>query len=356
MKPIILFILLLAFTACTQRYTGYVIDSDNGQPLDSVLLTTNFDTAHHIGRFAHAWHKEGIASDSQFACAYTDNTGFFTFDGAKRNDHTNIWFIRKGYEPRTSSQEYLHGDTIYLSPNWEIREAREKAKQPRMITLQRQLPLQLGETKFLVHEMSTYIYVTSDTIESDFTYTAIYFDTDKKSAYYDFFTNFNLGEYYYPEPATARRSIPAALPRRWIEIEEYQGDYYLYASFPRRHARYMITDTTLIIFGIIEGDFGFACESIGQVSAGHYVIKNIRRSGWAYCGELHIYIVDPARGIAVIENRKEGEETRRALYVDARKARNFPIIVHECDGDIMPDYYRLKSSADYDKLLKRFKP
>ena len=221
-----------------------------------------------------------------------------------------------------------------------------------MIT--KQLPLQYGQTKFIVHKLEAYVHKSNTLIPPSIVYTAIYLDTDKQSEYYDYFTNFRLGEYYYPEPATVPREIPDALPRRWIGVEEYKGTYYLYASHPRLNPRYLIADTTIIYLGDMDGDYGYAYTDIEQKGAGYYIIKNMSKNGQKYYDELRIRIIDSMQGIAVFELYEDGKITRQSLYVDEQKARKLPIIVHESKGDVMPHYFPL-DTINLDNLLKDYK-
>lgn len=332
-----LIFLFMACTACTHTYTGYVIN-DNGIPMDGVLITFNYDSA-------GSWLEKGIPSVCS-DCIYTDSTGFFSFDGVRKNDAAEIWFVKSDYQLKHCRQESLCGNHIVLYPEWRLREDESN----RLFTT-KQLPLQYGQTKFIVHKLKAYVHKSNTLRPPSIVYTAIYLDTDKQSEYYNYFTDFRLGEYYHPEPATVRRKIPDALPRRWIGVEEYKGTYYLYASYPRLNPRYLITDTTIIYFGYMDGDYGYAYTDIEQKGAGHYIIKNMSKNGQKYYDELRIRIIDSMQGIAVFELYEDGKITRQSLYVDEQKARKLPIIVHKSEGDVMPHYFPL-DTINLDNLLK----
>ena len=342
MKTVIYLILLFVITGCTRTYTGYVFDSDTRRPVDSVLVTCDIN-------LAEAWYADSLP-DSGAGYAFTDNNGFFSLNRPENdNGDVVIWYVRKDYHNGYRDYEPAPGDTFFIRPGPALTEKRNSS---RLVRIVRDLPLLMGETTFLVHQMET-VYSLTDSFAS-VSYTAIYIDTNPESEYYNRFTDFEPGEYYYPVPASPLRKIPVSLSRRWITAGEYNDSYYLYASSPFHVMRYAITDTMLLILGNIEGDFSTTYSRIDRIGPDHYLVKDIGREGFLACDELHIYMVDPARGVAVFEQRENGEVTGRSLCIDAGKARKFPIIVHESVSDVMPGYYPL-DMTDFNRLLEKFR-
>lgn len=226
------------------------------------------------------------------------------------------------------------------------------------ITTIKQHPMISGDTVFIANEEETTVYVNDTTIPHIIIRNKVYIDPDKHSKHYSRVINFNLdnGERYHRSPATPKRNIPLSLPLLWVPLDEYKGAYYLYSSLEHGIMRYKITDTTLVSLGWVDGDYGFAYDSIVQDGNDRYVIKGRYKEGLPVCDEIRIYMIDADKGIAVFEGYEDGEKDWQALYVDAAKARNFPVIVHEYYGNFIlkPVYYPL-DTTNFDKLLKKFK-
>ncbi len=178
-------------------------------------------------------------------------------------------------------------------------------------------PFMLNDTLFFV----------KDTIHS------IFFDKTKNTEYYDRIidcsTTLNY-EYYKSYIAHLKEEYNTEfithkideLPRKWIELHLYNGEYYVYHPCDfMTHYRIIITDST-----IVEPN-DFSVLAISEY-------KKINDSIFEFhldCGltkKMTIQIIDKERGIAVVET------WRTILMVDAEKAKNFPIIVNDCNEKV----------------------
>lgn len=342
-------LLILFMTTCSAPYYfGFIYDYDTLKPVDSVLVTTNMDVFKN-------WPKSDWPDSKSDCYAISDSGGYFSFAcNEKKDESLTIFYMKEGYVTGRCSDEILPGDTFFIFPDTELRKAREEERWKTVTTIT-QFPLSSGDTIFIVNEEETIVYVNDTTIEPFINRTWIYIDPDKKSKHYDEFINFNLDEDRYRSiPIMFKHKIPESLPLRWVPLDEYKGEYFLYSSLINGIIRYEITDTILISYGSMDGDYGFAYDGVEKINKEHHIIKNVFREGFYTPDEMHIYIIDRNKGIAVFEEYENGKVTQQSLYVDARKARNFPLIVHGYQGDIMPNYYPL-DTTDFDQLLLRFK-
>lgn len=345
----------LFFVLCACRkldYSGYLMEAYSDEFIDSVLITDNYNAA-------KAWLDSGVPfPEDKSLLLYTDRYGFFSFRRSCTYDDRNIYFIKNGYNVKSFDQRGLHGDTIYISPDRETLAAREKEKEPKYITSTHQLPLQIGDMKFVLHQERVHVCISDTSIPVSHTYNAIYIDENRKSEKYEQALNFRLvDDYYFPSSSAIKHKLPASLPRKWVPLEQYEGKYYIYRPAVRSISQnYEIADTTLICFGFPEGAYGFAYSSI-EHHKDHYIFKDINKEGnTVFWDELHIYIIDRARGLAVFEGREKGEIYFRSLYVTASKVRNFPLIIQEYSGtEVMKPQYFPLDEIDFDKLLEGFK-
>ena len=348
MKLLIYIIPIAVLFSCNARhYSGYVYDSDNNQPLDSVLVTDNH-------KALLEWVDFGILPAGEYLHAITDSSGFFSFQGKDRKDFVEIVLAGKGYRNIERTHTFFDGDTLYLDPVNEILEARKQELMREEITV-RHFPMKSGDTVFIVNEEKTRAFVHFPDREPSIQRNKIYIDPDKNSNDYNYVINFRLSDrYYHRVPASPKREISPSLPRKWVQLDEYKGNYYLYNS-AKTALRFEITDTMLISFGWMEGNFGLTYDSIIQEMPDQYRIKNLQGVGYLLFNEICIYIIDNEKGIAIFEMYQEGERWYK-LFVDEAKARNFPIISHFYEGNhiLIPTYYPL-DDTDFGKLLEQFK-
>ncbi|MDH6310823.1 hypothetical protein M2451_003561 [Dysgonomonas sp. PFB1-18] len=211
--------------------------------------------------------------------------------------------------------------------------------------------LQSGDTTFVVNEVYVPI-LNGDTLFADTVRTRIYIDPSKSSVYYDRICDFSLDdESYYETPSSKKKKIPSDLFREWIPLHLYNGDYYLYAPCEWIIDKYKITDSVLIFYGWMDGDYGFSYDKITQRTGG-YSIQDVRDIYNELYTELNIYIIDETRGIAVFEYIGASEDFKFRLQVRADKARQFPIVVHDCKWKQLEYEFE---KPDYEALLKKIR-
>jgi hypothetical protein len=210
--------------------------------------------------------------------------------------------------------------------------------------------LQSGDTTFLVNERIIYVH-ENDTL---FERRAIYIDPNKLSQHYSTVCDFDFSlehsdnlEYYNLATNLQQKKIPKDLPTTWIPLYFYNEKYYLYKPCQLVIPRYQITDSVLNYTGWMDGTYGFGYENIIKKSKDHYYIRGIEGFNNT---EINIYIIDKKNEIAVFEF--DDKDYPPHLYVSAKEAHKFPIIVYESDN--LHSEYDFPEPA-FDKLLEKFK-
>jgi hypothetical protein len=176
-------------------------------------------------------------------------------------------------------------------------------------------------------------FIERDTVNGN--YHAIFIDTAKSSLYYDYINSFQFDE---TDSASYQSSVDClkpfsyinndifGLPKRWLTLNIYKGNYYLYSpSDYINNYRVAITDSNYIGY-YNEGAQATKINSITETNQKTYRLELSNCNNTT--AELFIHLVDPQRGIAVFEFPYVTIEGRYILMVDADKAKNFPIIVN----------------------------
>jgi hypothetical protein len=187
-------------------------------------------------------------------------------------------------------------------------------------------------------------------------YQAIFIDTAKSSLYYDYINTFKFDEIdsasYQPsvdclKPFSYINNDIFGLPKRWLSLNIYKGNYYLYSpSDYMNNYRAAITDSTYIGYN----NQGPQAEKIKAITKTNEKTCRLELSACDQsAAELFIHIIDPQRGIAVFEFPYAPIADRFILMVDAAKAKEFPIIVNY--GTVKFAEFKFEQ-PNFDRLLK----
>jgi hypothetical protein len=130
-------------------------------------------------------------------------------------------------------------------------------------------------------------------------------------------------------------TISDELPKKWILLNLYKSDYYVYypCNFLYHH-KVIIADTTYVDWRG-EGPEANKIVSFQKIDNKTFVFK---LAGYnRHNQELKIHIIDKTNGIAVFEEVLPDRENIFYLMISADKIRNMPIIVNECIGEIQDE-------------------
>ncbi|MBS1918456.1 MAG: hypothetical protein JST87_19485 [Bacteroidetes bacterium] len=187
-----------------------------------------------------------------------------------------------------------------------------------------------SDTAFILRDMSGGIYH------------AIYIDKNVKSEYYSWWTDksfhfHNYDSLSYAEsiksifgnskPVFKREAINSSLPKRWLELNNYKGIFYLYSpSDYGNNSNLIITDTTIIEY-FMDGPYAYVVDSCKTINENTFEFAV--RSAYRTTTKYTIHMLDWEKQIAVFDNHAQGE-SRYTLRVGASKAKLFPMIVNYC--------------------------
>ena len=173
-------------------------------------------------------------------------------------------------------------------------------------------------------------------------YHAIYIDSNYSKRPDNNLTKFRFSRYDKEEyvrglkqlkPLT-KKLIPNNLPREWILLYKYKGDYVTYLpSEWGNHYRFKITGSTTIDY-TMEGAEAGRINKIIQVSKNEMIIYRYQKWG---SKTITINIIDREKGIAIFtfgptEYRKTGY---KLLMLNVKKANLYPTIINYCATDKM---------------------
>ncbi len=331
---IFLFILFLPVSCTKSQVVCYLLDEETNLPVDSARIVIHFhDGNRHVG--------DGII--------YTNHNGRFVLDlpEDKIRSYSVIEIRKTNYYRKEIYSFYQLRDTLYLNP---------EPKEDVWDSMKIKYPLQSGDTTLVINEVYVPI-LNGDTLFADTLRTRIYIyiDPSRSSRYYNAICDFSVDKEefrsYYAVPSK-KKKVPNDLPREWIPLYLYNGDYYLYAPCEWVIDKYKITDSVLISYGWMDGDYGFSYEKIIRHSDSFYSIDGIEDKPFAAWSAIAIYIIDNQQGLAVFEYKYEDRTSRYGLKVRADKARQFPIIIHDCKWKQLEYEFE---EPDYEALLKKFK-
>jgi hypothetical protein len=197
-------------------------------------------------------------------------------------------------------------------------------------------------------------FIQRDTTNGN--YHAIFIDTAKSSLYYDYINSFQFDE---TDSASYQTSVDClkpfsyvnndifGLPKRWLSLNIYKEDYYLYSpSDYINNYRAAITDSNYIGY-YKEGPQAAKINTITKTNLTTYRLELSTCNN--SIDELFIHIIDPQRGIAVFEFPYATITDRYILMVDADKAKDFPIIVNY--GTVKFAEFKFEY-PNFDRLLK----
>lgn len=135
----------------------------------------------------------------------------------------------------------------------------------------------------------------------------------------------------------------------WHPLYPYKGKYYLYyPSDAGVNPWATISSSTITINYFDPGPITSIITNavVSKQTADFEIVNTVNGKV-----SLKIYIIDPARGIAVFDCPYWGEENRYTLMVAASKSMSFPIVVNYC-RESRTDEWEF-DTPNFEKLLKR---
>jgi hypothetical protein len=124
-------------------------------------------------------------------------------------------------------------------------------------------------------------------------------------------------------PARKHFIIPEQLPRNWVPLYFYYGNWYTYVPCDGWNRYYFRITDSLTIDGTGEGPEPGVIKKVTRLSANRYEI--IRKTYWTG-SRLLIDIINPEKGIALMHSRYN--QGKPVVMVSAEKAANFPTIIN----------------------------
>jgi hypothetical protein len=170
-------------------------------------------------------------------------------------------------------------------------------------------------------------------------YHSIFIDTNRHSEFYNQINNFELDKFdeqsykqsilYFKENNIELMKFNITeIPSKWVIIKEYNGKLYnYYPSDFYSHFQIKLTDSTVVLY-TGEGPLANKIDSFEKLNQNEFKIKV---SG-IYTGfsNLIFHIIDKEKGIAVIENKIDENNSNYCIMIDSDKINNLPIIVNYC--------------------------
>ena len=139
------------------------------------------------------------------------------------------------------------------------------------------------------------------------------------------------------------------LPKNWLPVHYYNGNYYLYAPSDWGNAGRRILSDSVFINWYMDGPYPQLLQSVSKEKASTYTIKYQREKDDLQT--LVIHIIDPKINLAVWEyQRDDGKPSSYKLYVAAPSAANFNMIVNHSNYQKQMEFKF--QEPDYQKLLK----
>lgn len=219
------------------------------------------------------------------------------------------------------------------------------------------------------HRISFSQFIFNDSLffvrdKNDEYYHRIFVDTNKKSEFYSYVSDFTLAnfdtdiykrslQYLYSKKLFPKKQSLENLPVEWVLLETYRSKIYVYCPNDfYNHYKVKITDSIFIDW-TGEGPEANYVQKFTKKSESTFVFS--LQSQMFHNRELTIKYIDKENGIAIFRNKyydsnsKEMIE-RYQLMGDVRKMRNIPLLVNTCDN--MKQYELDFDKVDFAKYFK----
>lgn len=190
-----------------------------------------------------------------------------------------------------------------------------------------------NDTLFFVRELN------------DSLYHRVFIDTNKKSAFYTYVSDFNISgfdidtykrslNYLYSKKLTPKKLALTNIPREWVRLETYKGQIYVYSPADYySHYKVKITDS-LWIDWTGEGPEATYIQKLTLLASSTYQFT-LKSQMYPY-REILIRYIDEQKGIALFQIKRYNPDVKKQevyyrLMADVRKMRNIPLLVNTCD-------------------------
>lgn len=164
-----------------------------------------------------------------------------------------------------------------------------------------------------------------------YSYNAVYIDSEYAKQSNNHLLDFSFHEFdtamFYEAlgrlPARKKHILPSSLPKAWVPLYLYYGNWYTYIPCDGWNRYYFRITDSVTIDGTGEGPEPGVIKKFTRLSANRYEI--IRKTYWTG-SRLQIDIINPERGIAVMHSKYN--QGKPLLMVSAEKAAQFPTIIN----------------------------
>lgn len=184
---------------------------------------------------------------------------------------------------------------------------------------------------------------------------SIYIDKDEDgSPYFDKLTNLDYTiadkEYFKSVKSLLKHKQHSkddinfgTMPRNWVELHRYKGEYYVYAPAKAKEVKVSFNDSTMIVQSakkevrLING--------VQQIDKNNYSLKSMNSKGEIRSFKIHF--IHRSRGLAVFENYYG--KGLHMLMVSVENADRFPLITNHSPQHNDQEYRFEK--PDFEKIL-----
>lgn len=196
-------------------------------------------------------------------------------------------------------------------------------------------------------------------------YHAIYVETNRKSHYYKWLTNFvfddddslgYLSNYDYFKKRNANSYTQrgkTGLNRDWIPVYQYNDVFYLYAPSDWGNAGKRIINDSAFVYWYMDGPMPMSIKSVSKTGSGNHQIELDDLHEISGSSVLTIYEVDSKTHLSIFEYQFGSDEPRYQLYIPKESASQFDIIVNHCENRKQLEYDF--EDIDFDQLIKNRK-
>jgi hypothetical protein len=193
--------------------------------------------------------------------------------------------------------------------------------------------------------------------KNDSFYHRIFIDTNKKSEYYSYVSDFTIAKfdidtykrslkYLHSKRFFPKKQSFESLSREWIMLETYKGKIYVYSPADFYfHYKVKLTDS-LFIDWTGEGPEATYIQKFTKINSSTF--KFTLRSQLYPNRELTIKYIDKEKGIAIFQSKYYNPYLKKMieqyqLMGDVKKMRNIPLLVNTCDN-------LKQDELDFDKI------
>jgi hypothetical protein len=142
----------------------------------------------------------------------------------------------------------------------------------------------------------------------------------------------------------------AALPKEWLPLYLYKGKYYLYEpSNSGNTGRRILTDSTLTYWNT-DGPEPKPLLDFKKAGQHRYSLRSLPYYQFVKKSVINIYVIDPAKKLAVWEDTSLPADYRYGLYVPKEYAKQYDLVSTYCSTGKTTEFKFDK--IDFKSLIK----